>query len=651
MRALVILIALVLQSIALSAQPDNRLPLGAERLDWPELRAFVGTYEDTTRTADLSDVLGASFAPVQGETVDFGYTRSVIWLRLRIANAQTRDTWRLSVRENFFQVFEVYRVDPDGQVSVLEQQGPLSPFSSRSVAYPELTTEFDLPRGEAADLYIRFWSGGSSELSFSLMTLQAFNDWSSEKTARNFVYYGIGLFLVAAAAVCYLITWRGVFLAYSVYALCGTLFVMHGDGNTFKYLWPESPLLNDNASAFIGAGLVVFGANFARVFLQTPQRHPIMDKLLIGVMVATLATLASGAVIDMQVVKRVLVLESLLGVIVFVISGLVAARTRFREVRFYVIAWAGAVVASGIMNLRHWLGIEIPEEVQFDAMRIVLIMDAVLMGLAILDRFNQLRSARQDALELSLSEAQRNVALSARMAELETDFELLQDLTRSREQSLADTAHDLRQPLHALRLNLRRMMNRGDPGDVDPGEVEDAFAYLEGLVATGLETVERADASGASQRDTDSPTEVGDVLSTVTEMFAPDAKAKGLDLRYVATGAVTRVPPLVMMRMVTNLVSNAIKYTDRGGVLLGVRRRGDRVRIEVHDTGPGLGPGGLDAALPRHARQSEAEGSGLGLDIVRQLAEAHGCAFGYRGGDGGGGSIFHIDLPGPADRA
>ncbi|WP_238367593.1 sensor histidine kinase [Mesobacterium pallidum] len=643
MRPLLILIALVLQSLALSAQPDNRLSLGAERLDWPEVRAFVGTYEDVTRDADLGDAIGAEYRPVDGETVDFGYTKSVIWLRLRIENAQRRDTWRLSVRENFFQIYEVYRVDPDGTVTVLDNQGPLTPFAGRSVAYPELTTEFELPQGAATDLYIRFWSGGSSELSFSLMTVQAFNDWSAGKTARNFVYYGIGLFLVAAAVVCYLVTWRGVFLAYSIYALFGTLFVMHGDGNTFKYLWPERPLLNDNASAFIGAGLVVFGANFARVFLQTRQRHPVMDKVLIAVMAMTLAILASGLFVDMQIVKRLLILASLIGIITFVVSGLVAARTRFREVRFYVLAWAGAVVSSGIMNLRHWLGIEIPEEVQFNSMRIVLIMDAVLMGLAILDRFNQLRAARQEALELSLSEAQRNVALSARMAELETDFELLQDLTRTREQSLADTAHDLRQPLHALRLNVRRMMNREGRGAVDATEVEETFAYLEGLVATGLETVERADASGASRPAEDAPTDVGEVLGSVAEMFAPDAEAKGLTLRHVATGATTRVPPLAMMRMVTNLVSNAVKYTETGGVLLGVRRHGGTTRIEVHDTGPGLGAGGLAAALPRHARHSDIEGSGLGLDIVRQLAEAHGCGFGYRARPYG--CVFYIDLP------
>ena len=62
----------------------------------------------------------------------------------------------------------------------------------------------------------------------------------------------------------------------------------------------------------------------------------------------------------------------------------VAARTRFREVRFYVFAWCGAVIASAIMTARHWFGIDIPEDTQLDAMRVVMVFDAAFMGLAIL---------------------------------------------------------------------------------------------------------------------------------------------------------------------------------------------------------------------------------------------------------------------------
>ena len=428
MRLIFIVLALVLQSLAVSAAPDNVLPLTSERLTWDDLRDHVETFEDKDGALTLGQAERAAFQPLATETVDFGYTKSVIWLRMAVRNTLPRHTWRLTVRENFFQLFEVYLLRADGRVEMLERQDAASVFSSRSVPYPELTVEFELPEGETAQVYIRFWSGGSSELSFTLMTVQDFNEWSAGKTARNFIYYGIGAFLCLAAVVAWGVTGRGAFLAYSVYAGFGLLFVMHGDGNAFKYLWPNHPYLNDNASAFIGTGLVVFGANFARVFLQTPQFHPVMDKVLVAVMALTLATLASSLVIDMQIIKRVLILESLLAIATFLASGIVAARTRFREVRFYVVAWAGAVVSSAIMNLRHWLGIEIPEDVQFDSMRIVLIMDAVLMGLAILDRFNQLRTARQEALELSLREARNSMTLSARLAELESRYDLLADL-------------------------------------------------------------------------------------------------------------------------------------------------------------------------------------------------------------------------------
>ena len=82
------------------------------------------------------------------------------------------------------------------------------------------------------------------------------------------------------------------------------------------------------------------------------------------------------------------------------------------------------------------------------------------------------------------------------------------------------------------------------------------------------------------------------------------------------------------MRVVSNLVSNAIKYTREGRVVISLRRRGSSHRIEVHDTGPGLRGAAFDEALIRNQRldrdRAVAEGSGLGLSVVKEIAETNG---------------------------
>jgi signal transduction histidine kinase len=126
-------------------------------------------------------------------------------------------------------------------------------------------------------------------------------------------------------------------------------------------------------------------------------------------------------------------------------------------------------------------------------------------------------------------------------------------------------------------------------------------------------------------------------------MFLPDAKAKGLSFRYVPTSVAVRIQPLAIMRIFSNLVSNAIKYTPSGKVLLGVRRRGDTVRIELHDTGPGLTPEEFETACGRGARLASAltvsDGEGYGLAIVVELARRHGYGLELLNRTGSGTSV------------
>ena len=113
-----------------------------------------------------------------------------------------------------------------------------------------------------------------------------------------------------------------------------------------------------------------------------------------------------------------------------------------------------------------------------------------------------------------------------------------------------------------------------------------------------------------------------------------------------------RTDPLLLRRILQNLVNNALRYTRRGGVLLGARARGDTLRIEVSDTGPGIAAGAARGDLrgvPARGRRRSDGGFGLGLSIVRRLAQAldHPVDLASRVGFG---STFAISLPAAARR-
>ncbi len=612
-------------TLQVSAQQGNVLTLGSEITDWEDIAPFVSFKQDMHGTATLADMTVQTFTPLGGNVADFGYTKAMNWLRFDVRNDSNADAWRLAVDENFFQRFEVYLIRQDGTSIQLEKQDETSPYPSRAIDYPQLTSGFKLEPGAQATVYVAFYSGGSAEITWRILSAQAFNDWTARRTSKNFVFYGMVTILIVGASLAAVTTRRGVFAAYGAYMLSALLFLAHADGTTFQYLWPNNPRFNAFATVPTGLGLILSAATFARMFLQTKVYHPLMDRLLLSLCVVGLALFAATAFADAQPIKKYLIVLAMVTTLLVALAGFLAARTRFREVRFYVIAWSGALISSVLMTLRHWFGVEISQEVQFDSMRAVLVVDAILMGLAIMDRINQLRKAHETALEQSLEQAQRAVSLTQRLHALEDQMERTEALGLQRRQSLTDTVHDLRQPLVALRLNIRSLSDQGTGADAI-AEVENTLTYLERLVSDEL-------THALKEKNDLAPTMIGDTLKAVNDMFIADAQARGLRLAVIPSSLTTTIPPLAMMRIVANLVSNAIRMTDNGGVVVGVRRDGG-LRIEVHDTGPGLSQETFQAAIAGQlVRPDESQnvpansGTGLGLSIVHALACEHGGRF------------------------
>jgi signal transduction histidine kinase len=117
----------------------------------------------------------------------------------------------------------------------------------------------------------------------------------------------------------------------------------------------------------------------------------------------------------------------------------------------------------------------------------------------------------------------------------------------------------------------------------------------------------------------------------------------------LASRAVVRSDPVLLERMLRNLLENSLRYTRRGGVLLGCRRWGDRLRIEVVDTGIGIAPEKLEAVFDEfhqidNPERDRAKGLGLGLAVVRRLARLLGHEIEVRS-EPGRGSCFAITLP------
>jgi len=134
------------------------------------------------------------------------------------------------------------------------------------------------------------------------------------------------------------------------------------------------------------------------------------------------------------------------------------------------------------------------------------------------------------------------------------------------------------------------------------------------------------------------------VLKMLEKMFAAEARASGAALRIVPSTQVFEAPAVALMRIATNLVSNAINHARATKILVGLKRRGDRLRLLIADNGVGVDASRRDALFEVGAKGPDSKGSGLGLSIVRELAEKYGFELDAQSAEGKG-ATFTITIP------
>jgi two-component system sensor histidine kinase BaeS len=193
-----------------------------------------------------------------------------------------------------------------------------------------------------------------------------------------------------------------------------------------------------------------------------------------------------------------------------------------------------------------------------------------------------------------------------------------------RRRLLADVSHELRTPLTVIQGNVEAMLDGVYPAD--RAHLERLLAetrHLERLIED-LRTMSLADAGALPLHR--EPTDLAELAAKVVDGFAARASSAGVSLGVEATEApALALDPHRFRQVIGNLVSNALRHTPKGGtVTVRVRPSGDRVVLEVADTGSGMDAASAERAFDRFWRSGERAGAGIGLAIVRDLVLAHG---------------------------
>lgn len=279
--------------------------------------------------------------------------------------------------------------------------------------------------------------------------------------------------------------------------------------------------------------------------------------------------------------------------------------------------------------------------------RVIEVRGSPMSGGGYVTSYSDVTAYKQAQQALEVVNEQLEERVGERTAALEDARGAAERANRAKSRFLATVTHDLVQPLNAARLFVTSIDRDSVPPDTARvvGQVESALHAAEKLISALLD-ISRLDADAQSVRREHFP--VDRVLAPLANEFAALASARGLKFRFVPSSAIVETDPALLRRILQNFLSNAVRYTRSGRVLLGCRRHPGELEIAVIDTGPGI-PAARQPEIFEEFRRLEVgrdfdHGLGLGLSIADRLSKLLQYRLQLRSNVGRG-SSFTIRVP------
>ncbi|MCC2638861.1 MAG: hypothetical protein K0Q68_2580 [Moraxellaceae bacterium] len=623
---------LALLSFLLAAVPATAAPVVVVAEDF-RLQAIgrqVEFLEDPDRSLTFNEVLGPAyqdrFSPSAHANLHMGFNGSAWWFRVAVHNPEpVPRELILALSSASLADIRLYEPLPEGGHAE-RSAGTRTQAVQADVAVPGYWFRVELPPAQTVVYYLRLQTDLGLMTGISLGTPGAMASLHGSQS----VLFGLGLGLITGLALFHGILRRDgnrdrTALLYSLYLLSLAVFLLAEHGILGVQLLQATHLQNffELVTLLLAQVAAVFlMASYLRPALP-PRLHALArwyGLALVPVLLVTLslpASLAAGTTLALSLVDSLMIL----GV------ALVALRSGYPPARHYLAAHLVTLVVIGLAALELLYGIALPVSLG----SLVLVMactSAVVLGLGLAGRVERLRTEalqeREEALVNEAGARAKSTFLSQMSHEIRTPMSGILGMT----ELLLDTAltpnqREYANTIHASSNSLLRVLN----DILDHAKME----------AGKLSIVEE-------------PFDLGELLGECIGLFRVSAEEKNLELIATIDPALPMQvvgDPTRLRQVISNLLRNAIKYTQSGEIELSLRPGKLGLHAEIRDTGIGIAPDQLANVFQPHqikANTPLATGTGLGLSICRQLVELMGGEIGVDSKPREG-SRFWFDLP------
>lgn len=617
---------------------------------WPNLTIL----SDPAHSFTISDVLTKEdqFQAPRSPYANLGVRRDTIWLRTGIALPENAPIdWRLSIDFVLLDEIDLYVLEQGRIVQHLLYR-LWQPFARRSSAFRQPVFQLALQSGQQYELVIRVrkYSPNAMLLPISLdRTSSLMRDESTTQFWRTLML-GISACFVMYALFTVVLKRDPLCLWFALYAACSAVYASAYYGLANEHLWPNSDLLRaDTVARYCMLLRAVSCFLFVDGVLDLRERSPRISWLLrsLAVFFALLTLLFAANLASKNLIAWAFSAIGTLPLLLLV--PFVARRAQDGDPLWdwaiggaacYAAGMAVATaLAYGLLPWSRWTE-------SAEHLGALLNMSAWVVVMSI-------RTHRRQRTAELVAEHERQ--LVARLAiDLRHQKEIAEEASLTKSRFLAAASHDLRQPVHALGLFIGALRNvpMTPEGQHLIRQIEASTDVMDRLFAALLD-ISKLDAGIVEVHR--QPFAIDAVLIRVCNDYAGEAVAKGLKLSHVRCRVIVDSDPTLVERIARNLISNAVRYTDAGRIVVGCRRRGSSVLMQVWDTGRGI-PSDLQEQVFQEYYQvgnperDREKGLGLGLAIVRRVADLLECDLHLRS-ERGRGSRFEILLPRASEAA
>ena len=497
------------------------------------------------------------------------------------------------------------------QLQNLMRLNPQSRFKDRLLAHRSLLVPLTVQESSqhsAQEILVHYRTHGKTPLFMRLFPKEIFLDRDTIDNLLNGIVIGCLLVVIPLLVIGFQSVQNRNYRIYAALVITNLAFLLQIDGYSFQFLWPDSPDWNMRMPHLIACNVMFWHVLFAIQFLQMRQR--LLSLYLWHVASLWIIIPAFFLELFWDIEEGIRFLMACYTALAMV-TAYRALRQQIPAARFYFIGTlTQAIFIVGLLLISLTFGNPFPQFAVLTYPKMGYLGEALFFAAAVVQQIRLFGERQAEIRQRRLTETEQL---------LQAEQSKLQALDKARQQQLqlASASHDIAQPLASLRFALAALGQKPENKAIAE-HVENTLNYAQNLLKELI--VQTREAQSKNSVD---EIDLREVFSQLAQEFDVLAQQKALHLAIHRCQLRLPGSQVLLYRILSNLLANAIRYTEHGRIVLGVRRRSGAIEIQIWDTGPGIPANivsNLTQAFQQGAQvQQSTQGYGLGLFIVHTL--------------------------------